>query len=43
MQQAQLPFATVVIHAQVPDVPVVATPALKNYWEKRCFSQSLKI
>lgn len=30
MQQEQPPFATVVIHALVPDVPVVATPALNT-------------
>ena len=30
MQQVQLPFATVVTTAPVPDVAVVATPALKT-------------
>jgi len=30
MQQAQLPFATVVPTARVPDVPVVAAPALNS-------------
>ncbi len=31
MQQAQLPFATVVIPALVRDVPVVAAPALNTF------------
>ena len=40
MQQQQFMFATVAAIALVPDVTVVAIPALKTYWEKQHFSQS---
>jgi len=30
MRQGQLPFATVATNARIPDVPVVAAPALNT-------------